>query len=160
MDTVTYLDQQVQNYIGEHFATVKFNLAEPETITEAVREFRPFWTPTLIFLDHHRIEVRRILGFRSPAEFLPELTMARANAAMIHGKYAEAFTLYESVFEEHPDSAVAPEALYFSGAAALRRDDNPDGLIAQWRQLKQRYPDSIWWASASFIEQTSENAKG
>lgn len=152
MDTVTYPDEEVRDYLQQHFLCVQFNLAQPEEVTEVVREFRPFWTPTFIFLDHHRIQVRRITGYRSPGEFLPELIMARANAAMIHGKYEEAYNLYRRVADEYPASAAAPEALYFSGAAALRRDGRPDELINQWQRLKTKYPDSIWWTSASFIE--------
>lgn len=91
-------------------------------------------------------------GYLPPDEFLPELMMARGHAAMLHGQYAQAFEIFVEVAQKHPDAAAAPEAMYYAGAAALRRDDKPDGLIAQWQQLKQRYPNSVWWKSASFIE--------
>lgn len=151
MDTVTYPNEQVAQYLGEHFLSARFNMAEPEAIKALVRDYRPQWTPTFIFLDHHKIEVRRVVGYLPPGEFVPELIMARANAALLNGKAADAFALFRTVAEQHPEANVAPEALYYAGVAGYRRDGKPDELRVQWNMLREKYPHSTWWTRASFI---------
>lgn len=154
MDTVTYPDLRVVNEINAHFVPAHFNTADPapEKVKQLAREFRLVWTPTFVFLDPHRIEVRRTVGYLPPDEFVPELEMARGAAAIVHGEYAQAFDLFRSVVTQWPRAAVVPEALYWAGVAAYRRDGRADGLRQQWNELRQRYPDSTWWTRASFIE--------
>jgi hypothetical protein len=151
MDTVTYPNESVAAYLNEHFVCAKFNTAQPEAVKEVTRQFRALWTPTFVFLDHHGIEVRRVVGYLPPEEFLPELEMARANALLLNGKAGEAFTLFRHVAEQHGGAAVAPEALYYAGVAGYRRDGTPTELQAQWTILKEQHPDSTWWTRASFI---------
>ncbi len=153
MDTVTYPDARVADEITTHFVPCHFNTAEPasEKVKQLSREFRQVWTPTLVFLDPHRIEVRRSVGYLPPEEFIPELGMARGAAAMIHAEYAHAFDLFRAVATGWPEAAVAPEALYWAGVAAYRRDGTAEGLRQQWNELGERYPRSAWWTRASFI---------
>lgn len=151
MDTVTYPNEQVAAYMNEHFVNVHLNTAQPKAVAAAIREFRQLWTPTFIFLDHHRIEVRRFVGYLPPAEFLPELIMARGMGAELAGKFAEAHDLFRTVAEQHASAAVAPEALFWAGVAAYKRDGGGStGLMANWNELKDKHPDSTWRVRASF----------
>lgn len=152
MDTVTYPDAQVQQALGDHAVAARFNIEEPDQQTRALmRQFRQLWTPTLIFLDHHQIELRRLVGYAPPDEFVAQVEMAIGLAHMYHAQFDKAFQQFRAVKERHSELEVAAEALYWAGAAALRRDGSADGLIAQWHELKAEYPTSSWWTRASFI---------
>lgn len=152
MDAVTYPQAQVVDELNKHFVPVHFNAAEAgPRITELARQFRQVWTPTFVFLDPHGIELRRFVGYMPPEEFLAELGFVRGYAALFRGDTAAAFQILRTVVEQHPGAAVAPEALYWAGVAAYRRDGKPDELRRQWAELQERYPHSIWWKRASFI---------
>jgi hypothetical protein len=153
MDTVTYPDARVAGEINAYFVPAHFNTVDPapDKVKHLAREFRQVWTPTFVFLDPHRIEVRRTVGYLPPDEFIPELGMARGAAAIVHAEYPQAFDLFRSVATQWPHAAVAPEALYWAGVSAYRRDGKADGLRQQWNELHERYPNSTWWTRASFI---------
>jgi hypothetical protein len=150
MDTVTYPDTRVEAALAADFRPLRLNLAQADGPAQGLaREFRVLWTPTLVFLEPHRIEVRRTVGFLPPDEFLAELGMARGMAALLRADYAEAFVRFRAVAEA-PITSAAPEALYWAGVAGYRRDGTRDELHRQWRQLRDRFPDSGWWTRASF----------
>lgn len=152
MDTVTYPDAAVIATVKDYFAPVRLNTADPGPAEkDLLRRSRFVWTPTLIFLDHHEIEVRRSVGFLPPADFLAELALARAMAALLHGQFAESFQVLRHIVAENGAAAAAPEALYWAGVAGYRRDGKPDELRVQWQELRQRFPDSVWWTKASFV---------
>lgn len=153
MDTVTYPNALVQQALGDHAVAARFNIGEPDQQTRTLmRQFRQLWTPTLIFLDHHQIELRRLVGYVPPEEFVAQMDMATGMAHMYHAQFDKAFQQFRAVKERHAQLDVGAEALYWAGAAALRRDGSADGLIAQWNELKAEYPTSSWWTRASFID--------
>lgn len=51
-----------------------------------MRRFRQLWTPTLIFLDHHQIELRRLVGYVPPEEFVAQVAMAIGMTHVFHGE--------------------------------------------------------------------------
>jgi hypothetical protein len=153
MDTVTYPDEAVAAEVRERFVAVHVNVREAgPRERELAREFRQTWTPTLVFLDPHRIELRRGVGYLPPGEFLPELRFVRGYAALFRGEAGQAFELFRALAEEHPRAAVAPEALYWAAVAGYRRSGEREELRRGWTLLRERYPDSPWWTRASFIE--------
>lgn len=153
MDTVTYPTAAVQSALEEHTIPAHFNLHEPTDQTkQLLRRFRVVWTPTLVFLDHHEIELRRLVGYVPPGDFPAEVDMAIGMAHVMHAQYDEAFRRFRGVVESHPGAEAVPEALYWAGVAALRRDGAADGLVEQWRELQAKYPQSVWWKRASFID--------
>lgn len=152
MDAVTYPHAAVAEEIAQYFVPARFNTLDPGATERALmREFRQAWTPTFVFLDPHRIELRRNVGFLPPTEFLPELRFVRAYADLFRGEAGRAFELFVSLADAHPQAAVAPEALYWAGIAGYRRDGGRDELIRQWTVLHERYPESLWWVRASFV---------
>lgn len=67
MDAVTYTDNRVAEALNQHFVSAYFNTNEPgPKERELMREYRQLWTPTFIFLDHHKIELRRFTGPATP----------------------------------------------------------------------------------------------
>lgn len=153
MDTVTYPDATVQQALGDDVIPLEFNIAEPDDQTKnLMRRFRQLWTPTLIFLDHHEIELRRQVGFVPPADFVADVSMAIGIRHLYHARFDEAFKQFRAVHERHRDQDAGAEGLFWAGVAALRRDGNADELLVQWRELKAQYPNSTWWTKASFID--------
>lgn len=152
MDTVTYPDSRVIEEFGAHFVAVRVNTREADPGTAALqREFRQIWTPTFVFLDPHRIEVRRAVGYLPPEELLAEAELARGLGAMLRADFARAFGIFRGVVQGHTASSLVPEALYWAGVAGYRRDGSRDELMRQWSELRERFPQSPWWIRASFI---------
>lgn len=153
MDTVTYPEPEVQRVIEESFVAVKCNTAEPQrAYTRLLGMARPLWTPAFLFLSPERAELRRLIGYLPPGEFLPELKMAVGLVELERGRSAEAHDRFRRIVEQHASAHAAPEALYWAGIAAFRRDGkNKQSLVPAWLKLRARYPHSTWWASASCI---------
>jgi TolA-binding protein len=59
-------------------------------------------------------------------------------------KYAEAEFLFKSVFEQHPRSQFAPEALYYRGVSRYLSSHEVDELKEDWIMLQRFYPQSAW----------------
>lgn len=153
MDTVTYPDAQVQEALGEHAVAAQFNTYEPnDQVKRLMRRFRQVWTPTLIFLDHHEIELRRTVGFVPPDDLVAEVGLAVDMAHLMHAEFDKAFDQFRAVRERHGQQDAGAEALYWAGVAALRSNGTADELLVQWNELKTEYPHSPWWTKASFIE--------
>lgn len=154
MDTVTYPNEDVRRVMSESVVAARFNIAEPDQQTkQLMRRFRQVWTPTLLFLDHHEIELRRQIGYTPPNYLIADIGMAIGMAHVMHAQFDKAYEQFQRVHEQHADFETGAEALFWTGIAALRRDGNAEQLIVQWQKLKKQYPDSMWWKKASFIDQ-------
>ncbi len=152
MDTVTYPEEQVSQFLNENFIPVKLNSKEDSDILrETATLYAPVWTPTLLVIDQDKRIARRLEGFVPPEEFLPEMLLAKGTLLLRQGNYSEAYALFQKVATEYPNSQAVPEALYWSGVSAYRRDNAPDGLLKHWNELADRFPQSTWWQRASFI---------
>ncbi len=153
MGTVTYPDETVARFLEENFVAAKIDVTQEDPKTrEACARFNQVWTPTFVVLEPQGREAWRAVGYFPPNEFLGALLLAMGMARMLNREYAEAHDLFREAAENHPDTAAAPEALYWQAVAAYRRDGKPDELLRIWRALKARHPESLWWTKASFID--------
>lgn len=151
MDAVTYPEPSVQDALSDVVA-VHYNVAEPDAATrEKMREYRMVWTPTLIWLDHHGIELRRDVGYIAPQYFLGLAQLAKGAAHLLHANFDLAEAAFLRAGAVALETAVVPEALYWAGVAALRRGSRED-FLNHWRTLFERFPDSMWWSRASFVK--------
>lgn len=151
MDAVTYPNPEVAKTLNERTVAVQVDTAEPDQpARQLMREFRLVWTPTLVWLDHHGIEVRREVGYLDPQHLVAVLGLADGQAHLLHANFVEALAIFDAVGEGgHPHAA--PEALYWAGVAALRQGQR-EQLVSRWQTLRARYPESTWWGRASFID--------
>lgn len=150
MDAVTYPRKDVQDELAANFVAVQVNTAEPDDAAKRVmRDTRMIWTPTLIFMDHHGIEIRRQIGYIEPEHLLAEFTLARGLIAMLHARFDEALGLFDEVTRRPAAVPSVPEAWYWRGVAGLR-GGKTDEFLGSWKELHQRFPDSTWWSRASF----------
>jgi hypothetical protein len=138
--------------VSESFIPVQIDVTrEDPQVIEAIERYRQFWTPTIIVLTPEGQEVRRSQGFFPPEEFIPELKLGLGQALMLEKNFAGAFDLFDQVVRDQADSRSVPEAMYWQGVSAYKRDGNAQSLIRYWKELQQKAPESDWWQKASFI---------
>ncbi len=109
---------------------------------EASRRYRPFWTPTLFFLDPDGRVLSRWPGLIPPAELLPQLDLGEALVGLRRGRFEAALALLERAVEDWPESVAAPEALYWSGNVRYVMDGDRAALDRSREALAERYPGS------------------
>ena len=148
MDTVTYPETEVQQFLRDHFTPVRLNV---QHATDAVRRYNQNWTPTLLVLNEEGVEAHRVIGYLPPEEFRAELDLGLAKAHLDHGALENAIVHLRETVSRFPETWAAPEAQYWLGVARYRAEGKPDGLKGEWNVLLARWPESRWARSASFI---------
>jgi hypothetical protein len=157
MGAVTYPNPEVQRLLRDRFVTVKLNVGEPNPdFTEILRASRPLWGPTFVFLDASKAELRRSVGYVPPLDFLAELRMVLGLWNLLHAQPGDAFEHFHSVARGEPASKLVPEALFWTGCAAYRRDGTTKeeklaALTPWWLEVMERFPASTWADRASAI---------
>lgn len=106
------------------------------------RRYRPFWTPTLFFLDPDGRVLSRWPGLIPADELLAQLDLGEALVGLRRGRFREALTLLERATKDWPDSAAAPEALYWAGNVRYVMDGDRAALDRGRAELTERYPGS------------------
>ncbi len=141
MDTVTYPDSRVAQFIAEHFIPVEVRVKDNPRLVE---EYLVAWTPNVLILDdagkvHYRIE-----GYLPPEAFLARVSLG-IGKYWLHGKYFEAAReRFEEVATRHARTNAGAEALYWLGVAQYRLAHDPGQLRPSWQRLAQEYPQSAW----------------
>lgn len=144
MDTVTYPDARVQDFIAGNFTAIKVNIREPQPeMRDVIRAAKPVWAPMFLFLDPRKIELRKYVGWLPPDEFLAELTFVLGMQDILRQRIDQAYTRFRAAADETPEAGIAAEALFWAGAAAYKRGGQP-ALRPVWDELVARYPQSTW----------------
>ncbi|MEM7698869.1 MAG: tetratricopeptide repeat protein, partial [Verrucomicrobiota bacterium] len=79
--------------------------------------------------------------FADSGQFLPMVLFLRAEAMREAQDYGAAQLAYGDLVDRFPDDPFAPKATFMQGFLYLQQDDN-DGAMFQFDQLKRNYPDS------------------
>lgn len=132
-------DERVATAIAERFVPLKQLLGKHR---EASRRYRPFWTPTLLFLDPDGRVLSRWPGLIPPDELLPQLDLGEALVGLRRGRFKEAVALLEHAVDTWPDSVAAPEALYWAGNIRYVMEGDQAALDRARAELAERYPGS------------------
>ena len=146
MDETTYRNDKVLQYLGNRFVFVKYN------ITHRRSDFRnsfitsPFlWTPCFIVFANDGSEVRKITGYLPPHQFLEELEMGRAMAAMRKARSETAHTILVALCDSAKVPSIRQEALYWAGVAAYySHKKDLAALVPYWDKLIRSFPGSTW----------------
>lgn len=146
MDAVTYEDEQVRDYLEQHYVLVKFNVKEvtkafaTKYLTRAL-----IWAPAFFMYAPDGNVLREATGYLPPHQLLPELTIGRALLAMRRGKPADGIPLLKGLVSEDLHPALHQEVLYWLGVAAFFAEGKSfDALVPYWRELRETYPGSVW----------------
>lgn len=148
MDAVTYSNDEVMSYMGDHFVPVKINTKENP---EMVCRFWVNWSPVILILDHKGQEHYHIIGYLPPQEYVAQLALARGKAELDSQNYPEAVKRFSEVVCHYQNCDASPEAYYWMGVGKYKKDGSPQGLLHDWKTLAEKYPQSIWAKKVSFL---------
>ena len=72
--------------------------------------------------------------------------MLLCQTGLFHGYHPGAGVTpnFKGVFEQHPRSQFAPEALYYRGVSRYLNSHEVDALKEDWIMLQRFYPQSSW----------------
>ena len=148
MEERTFSDPQVADYLQNAFVPVHFDvLANPD----ALQENHAGWTPTLTMQCPDGDDHRRAIGFLTPQKFIGELALSRVQYHLAAQKYDEAHKLAQEAVElTQGDELRHVEALYWQGVCAYKASENQDLLIAAWKDILNRFPNSEWASRVDF----------
>ena len=107
------------------------------------------WTPTVLVLDSDGEERWRIEGYLPKEEFRAQLEMGLARVEFMRKRFDEAEKRYARVVETYGNTKAAPEALYWRDVSKYSRTHDHVPLQNVAKELKQRFPDSVWTVKAS-----------
>jgi len=142
LDDVTFADPDVVRAIAERFVPLKLDLFADREFT---RQHQVFWTPTILVADHSGKVRYTSVNYLPPAEFVDILDIGEGLAAMRWKGYEKAIDLFRNVRDRRPEGPLTAEAIYWRGIAAYFRDGkSPGSANAEWAELLERFPDSIW----------------
>ena len=127
--------------MNKNFTAVKIHIKEKPA---DFKRFKVQWTPTILITDGEGTEHHRLTGFLPREDFLAQISLGLAKAAFDQKKYAEAEQAFRQVVAQFPQSAAAPEAVYWAGVSAYKKSGTPDPLKAAGKELKEKYPNSEW----------------
>lgn len=141
-----YPDEKVSGLIQENFTPVKIHVKENPA---GFDRFGVQWTPTIIIADPEGTERYRFEGYLPPEEFMGQLELGLAKVAFTQNDFRRAEQFYSDTVSRFPDSAAAPEALYWAGVSKYKGTNDPAALKETAAAFQSRYSDSQWAKKAS-----------
>ena len=137
---MTYPDPAVREAVASRFVALRLHLKEPH-----VRTLNILWMPTVLVLDRRGVEHARNVNSVPPAEFLDFLDLGEAHARMKEGQYETAERLLAAALARRDRGPLTDELLYFHAIAAYFTGHHDHAARDRiWRDLAERFPDSIW----------------
>lgn len=92
-------------------------------------------------------EIWRIEGYLPKDLFRAELEMGAAKAEFAQKHFGEAERRFDQLAHNHPSHL--PEALYWRNVSRYSASHDPTPLQEVERELRERFPDSVWTKKAS-----------
>ncbi|MBZ0155905.1 MAG: thioredoxin fold domain-containing protein [Alphaproteobacteria bacterium] len=143
MNTGPYSNEMVQNFLQEHFIPVKSQCFFDKP-TELMEKFGIKWTPTLIIHDRYGKEHHRIVGYVPVEDLMAHLDFGRGKIFFNADNLKKAIEIFNGVIECHPDTGIAPEAVYYRGVAEYKMTHDAIALRKIYDTLLQKYPQGEW----------------
>ena len=111
---------------------------------EGFKRFGAQWTPTQIILDSNGVERHRMEGFYPTDDFLAQLQLGLAKLRFQTEDFVDAARRFRSIYEVHPASSAAPEAMYWAGVADYKATQEASHLKETGQKLANQYPNTEW----------------
>jgi len=147
MNTVTYSDERVPDYLNGNFIPVRHH-CDFDNPTDEMRRYGVKWTPTLLVLGADGAEHHRWVGFLPPGEFVAQLSLARAKLDFDRDRLIPAINEFSETLAGCPQCLAAPEARYFLGVSKFKQTHDAQELKRIWEDLSSRFPQSEWTRKA------------
>lgn len=100
-------------------------------------------------MDSNGEERWRIEGYLPKDEFRAQLEMGLARISFMDKHWADAGERYAQVIERYPETAAAPEAVYWRGISQYKKTNDHTVLGGVSAELGEKYPQSVWAKKAS-----------
>lgn len=113
------------------------------------KRFKVRWTPTILVMSDKGDEARRVEGYLPADELLPELEMGLGFIHVNRKEWNEAERAFREVVDRWPNSAAAPEALYWAGVSRYSSSHQGEALQELGREFRKRYSNTVWAKRAS-----------
>src|SRR5438309_9128694 len=141
MDTVTYPDPRVAEFIERHFLPARVKVKENPALAG---DYLISWAPNVLVADdkdkiHYRVE-----GYLPPEDFLAHLSLGIGKYALNRKQFPQARERFEEVAQRHRGTDAGAEGLYWLGVAQYKQTHDPAQLRPSWQRLAQEYPNSEW----------------
>jgi hypothetical protein len=141
MDSATYPDCRVAEYIGKHFIPVKIKVRDRPDIAAG---YDVNWTPSVLIGDATGRAHFRVEGFMPPEEFIAQLALGLGRLELNRQQLPRAIHHFEEVAERHAGTESAAQALYWLGVCRYKHSKDPAQLRENWNLLLGAYPRSEW----------------
>jgi tetratricopeptide (TPR) repeat protein len=141
MDTVTYPDPRVAQFIVGHFVPARFTVKQNARLVE---EYLVSWTPNVVIADDQGKVHYRVEGYLPPEDFVAYLSLGIGKYWLNRKQFAQAKERFDEVARRHARTDAGAEALYWLGVSQYRLSHDPAQLRPSWQRLAQEYPDSEW----------------
>jgi hypothetical protein len=149
LEAESYSDQEIANFINQTFVPLESHIKEHPAY---FKRFEAVWTPTILVMDSQGVERYRIEGYLPKNWFRARLEMGLARVQFMHKKFADAEKIYAAIIEQHADTGVVPEAIYWRGVCHYKATNDHTVLTEVAKELAEKYPDdestlkSVPWA--------------
>jgi len=157
MDTVTYPDDRVAEFVEHHFLPARLKVKENHDLAA---DYLVSWTPNVVVTDDRGRVHYRVEGYLGPEDFLSRLSLGIGRFRLNRKLFAEAAARFEEVSRRHAGTEAAAEALYWLGVARSKQAHDPAQLRPSWQQLAQEYPNSEWNRRTRIPSKSREERRG
>jgi len=141
MDSITYPDARVAEFIGKHFIPVKIKVRDRPDIAAG---YDVNWTPSVLIGDETGRAHFRVEGFVPPEDFVAQLALGLGRLELDRQRFPGAIHHFEAVAQRHRGSEAAAQALYWLSVARYKESKDPAQLREGWTVLISDYPRSDW----------------
>ena len=134
----------------QRFVPVRVHVREQKEEFQRLGErYNAQWTPTILILDAEGQERHRVEGFLPADDFSAQLLLGAAKAAFARGAFSDAERVYRDIVQQHPQSDVAAEALYWAGVSRYKESGDASALADTARAFADRYTETPWAKKSS-----------
>src|SRR5436190_13407140 len=114
MDTVTYPDPRVAQFIVGHFLAARVHVKESPQL---VQEYLIGWTPNVVVADDQGKVHYRVEGYLPPEEFVAHLSLGIGKYWLNRKQFEQARERFDEVARRHSGTDIGAEAFYWLGVA-------------------------------------------
>jgi hypothetical protein len=138
MGAVTYPEPAIVEFLNHEVVPLRIN----SDVEPLASQFWVRWTPALFMLDPYGNPHQSHVGYLAPAHFIPQLLLGKAKTRLAMRRFHDALADLERILGDHPQSFVAPEAVYLRAVCRYRTTKDPHHLRVGYQLLLAEYPAS------------------
>src|SRR5574340_1288334 len=143
MNAGPYSDEKVQKFMEREYVPLKSQCFWKER-TELMKMFDISWTPTFLMQESTGKVHRKLVGYIPVDDFLAQLKFGKGIIFFERERHGEALKWFQQVIDEHPDSGVAPESVFFRWVSEYKKTHEAGALRQAYDMLSGRYSQSEW----------------